>query len=307
MRVSAGILGALACTLEALARKPGNVHRGRDFDDLHLLDFLLASSAIVRALDRARGEGVGRAVLAGVEETRGVVATNVNLGLLLILAPLAAVQPKRAIGEDLPRVLRELSISDARLVYRAIRRAEPGGLGSVEEQDVRGEPTVTLREAMALASERDMIARQYVEDFAQVFDPTFSTLSALVEEGRPLEVAIIAAHLRLLADFPDTLIARRRGREEALEASRRAGEVLGAGWPDSSRAVELAARFDAWLRAEGHSRSPGTTADLVAGALYIAFREETIPLPTDWSGFFPADGLEGPRPAGFDRNIDGGE
>jgi triphosphoribosyl-dephospho-CoA synthase len=42
---------------------------------------------------------------------------------------------------------------------------------------------------------------------------------------------------------------------------------------------QLYAEFDAWLRADGHARNPGATADLVAAALYVALREGTIELP----------------------------
>ena len=49
---------------------------------------------------------------------------------------------------------------DASEVYRAIRLANPGGLGSAEEQDVAAEPTITLLEAMRLAADRDGIARE---------------------------------------------------------------------------------------------------------------------------------------------------
>ena len=37
--------------------------------------------------------------------------------------------------------------------------------------------------------------------------------------------------------------------------------------------------LDSWLRADGHSRNPGATADLMAAALFAALRDETIALP----------------------------
>ena len=52
-RLSPGQLAQVACLLEATARKPGNVHRYRDFEDLHFLDFLLSATAIAGPLDRA--------------------------------------------------------------------------------------------------------------------------------------------------------------------------------------------------------------------------------------------------------------
>jgi triphosphoribosyl-dephospho-CoA synthase len=37
--------------------------------------------------------------------------------------------------------------------------------------------------------------------------------------------------------------------------------------------------LDAWLRAEGRGRNPGTTADLVTASLFVALREGILPLP----------------------------
>ena len=85
------------------------------------------------------------------------------------------------------------------------------------------------------------------------------------------------------------MIARKRGADEAREASRRAAEVLALGWPDAPAGVSLLGDFDLWLRSEGHSRNPGATADLVTAALFAALRDGTIPLPmaagpSGWSG-----------------------
>jgi triphosphoribosyl-dephospho-CoA synthase len=65
----------------------------------------------------------------------------------------------------------------------------------------------------------------------------------------------------------------------AAEASRRAAEVLAAGWPDAP--ADPLRAFDAWLRADGHARNPGATADLVTAALFAALRDGTIGLPLE--------------------------
>jgi triphosphoribosyl-dephospho-CoA synthase len=65
--------------------------------------------------------------------------------------------------------------------------------------------------------------------------------------------------------------------------------VLAAGWPDGEVGVARLDEFDAWLRADGHARNPGATADLVTAALFAALRDGTIRLPRPagprgWSG-----------------------
>lgn len=273
----------IACLLEVTARKPGNIHRGADFNDAHYLDFLLSASAIGDALGNGINQGVGAAVLCAVQATRRVVNTNTNLGMILLLAPLA-----RANNADLRsgvrHILEATTIEDAENVYQSIREARPGGLGHAADQDVSDRPTVTLIEAMRLAADRDLIARQYANGFAEVFDLALPVLRAFLSAGRPLETAIIAAQLTLMARCPDTLICRKRGPEIALESSRRATRVLEAGWPDSPASAELFDAFDEWLRADGHARNPGASADLIAATLFVALRDGTIPLPiSDWS------------------------
>jgi triphosphoribosyl-dephospho-CoA synthase len=289
---SPGLLAQAACLMEVTARKPGNVHRGCDFDDSHYLDFLLSAAAIAGPLDRAREIGVGQAVRQAVEATRQLVATNTNLGMVLLLAPLAAVPDDQALAAGIPDVLAATTVEDARHVYHAIRLARPGGLGQVADQDVSGEPTVTLCQAMRMAPDRDLVARQYANGFHEVFHEALPALQSSLIAGRPLETAIVFAYLSLLAQHPDTLIARKRGWDEAHAVSRRATEVLAAGWPDKAAGQVRCAEFDAWLRADGHVRNPGTTADLIAAALFAALRDGTIALPRPagppgWSGSLP--------------------
>lgn len=283
-----GQLAQMACLIEATARKPGNVHRYADFADATWLDFALSAGAIVGPLDRASALPLGATIRASVVATQAVVATNTNLGMILLLAPLAAVGSVGPLRSGLTRVLAAATVADNRLVYEAIRLAKPGGLGRSDAgEDVANEPTVTLVEAMRLAADRDLIARQYALGFADVFDRFVPDLAAeLARLDRTLETALVGAFLRFLADRPDTLIARKCGLAVAAEASRRAGAVLAAGWPDSSGGVGELARLDGWLRADGHRRNPGATADLAAAGLYVALREGIIsrPIVTNWKG-----------------------
>ena len=134
------------------------------------IDFLLSAAAIAPVLDQAPLRRVGDTILDCIRATRKVTNVNTNLGIVLLLAPLASVQPHLDLRGGVMRALMRLDVADARAAYEAIRLAQPGGLGTVAEQDVAAEPTVTLREAMALAADRDLIARQYVNDFEQVFE-----------------------------------------------------------------------------------------------------------------------------------------
>jgi triphosphoribosyl-dephospho-CoA synthase len=270
-----------ACLWEATARKPGNVHRFADFGDLGYLDFALSAAAVGRVLAAAPQSAVGWTVLEAVRRTRAVVRTNTNLGILLLLAPLAKAAREPDLRTGLARVLAELTVEDAELVYQAIRLAAPGGLGRAPEQDVSEQPTRTLREVMILAQGRDLIARQFANGFREVFEVGIPALEQGLRETATLEGAIIWTHLHLLAVCPDSLIGRKRGAAEAGEASRQALRVLKAGWPRTPSAWSAFRGLDAWLRGEGHGRNPGSTADLVTGCLFLALREGVLALPSD--------------------------
>jgi triphosphoribosyl-dephospho-CoA synthase len=282
----------LACLLEATARKPGNVHPGASFQDLTYADFVRSAHLIGPSFEHAGEWSVGRIVLDAVEQTRSTVQTNTNLGILLLLAPMASVPASVSIANGIGDVLAALTREDARLVYRAIRLANPGGLGRVEQEDVTAEPSVTLLEAMRLAADRDRIAEQYANNFATVLAGAGRWSSGA--EGRfaarwpsRWEEAVIDLHLWLMAEFPDTLIARKCGIEVARESAFRARAVLDAGWPDGETSAARMVELDAWLRADGNRRNPGTTADLVAASLYAALREGWIEAKVT-SSFFPA-------------------
>jgi triphosphoribosyl-dephospho-CoA synthase len=272
-----GLFTQLACLWEATARKPGNVHRERDFEDLTYLDFAMSAAAIAPVFAQTENVRVGELILGAIRATRQVVRTNTNLGIVLLLAPLAVVPARKPLRDGVSAVLDSLDVADSVAVFEAIRLAQPTGLGQVENQDVNTEPTLPLREVMALAADRDLVARQYVNGFRDVFDDGLPALVAGIEKTRCLEGAIIHCHLTLLAKHPDSLIARKRGIREAEEASRRAQAVL-------EERVEIA-DLDTWLRAEGRGRNPGTTADLVTASLFVALRTQvlTLPLSIPWT------------------------
>jgi triphosphoribosyl-dephospho-CoA synthase len=261
----------LACVLEVTARKPGNVHRNRSFADLTYDDFICSARAIAPVMERPAERGVGPTVLEAIRETRKVVQTNTNLGIVLLLAPLACVPREMPLEDGIEAVLADLTIADARDVYAAIRLAQPGGMGKSSEQDIADEPTQSLREVMTLAADRDLVARQYANGFKEVLRIGLSALLESLDRGENMEAAIIHCQLRLLSQLPDSLIARKRGLKEAEEASRRAADVLAGGTTS-----QLLAEFDDWLCAFGNQRNPGTTADLVTASLFVGLREGRI-------------------------------
>jgi triphosphoribosyl-dephospho-CoA synthase len=278
--LSIGQCASLACLLEATAPKVGNVHRGADFVDLTFTDFAVSAVLIGPAMEAGAVTGVGRAVLDAVAATRNKVATNTNLGMVLLIAPLAAVPRDRALAEGVADVLGALTADDCHRVYEAIRLAEPGGLGQVEQMDVHGPPPDDLLAAMRLAADRDLVAQQYADAFDLVLNVIVPRIAKYATPGSwTLTDAIIRVHLELIAEHEDSLIVRKCGREMAQRVSRLARQVLDVGGPGNEAYHDALADLDFFLRSDGNRRNPGTTADLIAAGLFAVLRDGTIAPP----------------------------
>lgn len=268
-----------SCVLEAAAAKPGNVHPHAPFADTTYADFVRSAEVVAPILARTRAGTIGKTIFDAVEATQLSLGRNTNLGIILLIAPLCAVPESQSLFEGIEPVMCGLTRDDAVWVYRAIRLAQPGGLGDASEGDVADEPTGTLREMMQLAASRDLIAREYAEGFPIILDATRKHGSEPGLFSAHWNEAIVALQLKLMAAHADSLIARKCGVETALLASEKATQILRAGGLETDEDRRTVHEFDAWLRADGNRRNPGTTADLIAGAIFAAARERVIELP----------------------------
>lgn len=260
---------ATACRLEASAPKPGNVHPGAAFPDLDHGELVAAGLAIAPILDGAPGAPLGATVLACVRASRAVTRSNANLGIVLALAPLAATagSPGPVDAAAVAATLDRLTRADAAAVWEAFRVAAPGGLGRRDRHDLAGPPPDDLLEAMRAAAGHDQIARLWAEGYAALLDGPVADLAAESARGLPLDDAIVRAFLRHLSREPDSLILRRHGPAVAADVSAAAAAVLAsADW--RAAATHLDTRLRRPLRL-----NPGTTADLIAAALYILLWE----------------------------------
>jgi triphosphoribosyl-dephospho-CoA synthase len=275
-----------ACALDVATPKPGNVSTQSPGHGMNAAQFLDSADAAVDALF-ARGAPVGRRILDAVTRTRDAVGCNTNLGIVLLVAPLAAALDDtgpalsaQAWREATSRTLATLDVDDARLAYRAIALANPGGLGDAPEQSVHAPPTVGLRDAMRLASDRDSIARQYANGFQDIFETGLAAyreaparVADAPEEPQAPEAAMLGVFLAFLGGWPDSHIVRKHGMALAQSVTLAAREHHDR-WRQAllhaQRATAIAP-LDAWdadLKARGIN--PGTSADLAVATLFVA-------------------------------------
>ncbi len=261
-----------ACELDVTALKPGNVRLGAPAHGMGAEDFLRSARACAGALAQ-RGASVGQRVLKAIEGTQRVVQCNTNLGIVLLAAPLfaAAEEASGDLRAALARELARLDCTDAMLVYRAIRLARPGGMGTSARHDLSEEPQVTLREAMREAQQRDSIARQYALDYRDVFDVGLvHWLEASARFGSD-SWAATSLYLVYLSRWRDSLIERKYGAATAQTVSDRARELHSQMWTYSRPQGDIRERLLSWdeeLRQAG--LNPGTSADLTVTTVFAA-------------------------------------
>ncbi|WP_436901479.1 triphosphoribosyl-dephospho-CoA synthase [Halovenus halobia] len=269
----------LALLLEVSSTpKPGNVDREHEYEDLRFEHFITGGVGARRGLERAATGGpVGDAfeqAIAGMSDQSG---GNTQFGAILLMTPLAVAAAQTHGDADLPRpltpentseVVAETTVDDAVGFYRAFEHVgvavddPPEDLGA---PDVRhgadAEPALrkrglTLEDVMAESADVDGLAAEYVNGFER----TFAMAERISDGTGPVTDRAASAFLEALAAEIDTFVVTQHDHETAEEVRQRAQAALDGAEDVSDLATEFVER----------GINPGTTADLVAGGLFVA-------------------------------------
>jgi triphosphoribosyl-dephospho-CoA synthase len=254
----------MAMMLEVTAYpKPGNVDRCHDYPSTRLEHFLASIILSRPSFERASepGASVGALIYDAVERTNVHSGGNTHFGAFILLVPLI-------MGRDLPgatRVVRATTVNDALAFYKAFGMTQvrvlssdsldvndPSALDTIRQQQM------TLYEIMGHSSANDMIAREWTNGFKKVR----MGADCLKANGRGRN-SIVMSFLDLLSDEPDTFIVKKHGREIAEKTMENAREVR-------NGTLDIGT-FDRNCINAGIN--PGSTADIIIGALYIALGE----------------------------------
>ncbi|MFC6730667.1 triphosphoribosyl-dephospho-CoA synthase, partial [Natronoarchaeum mannanilyticum] len=226
-----------------------------------------------------RGDPVGSAFERSVEGMAEQRGGNTQFGALLLLTPLVRTAGDDEIEELTPEAaaatVAATTVEDAVDFYRAfdhvdVRAGDPPE--DMEPLDVRRgsdaadavrDRGLTLQELMAESSERDGVAREWTDGFEE----TFAVADRIADSDEPLPARAADAFLWLLARRPDTHVAKKHGASTARSVMVRAQEAREGG-PD------LVAAFSESLVESGIN--PGTTADVVAAALFVALERDGL-------------------------------
>lgn len=293
----------LAILLEASADKPGNVNRTTSFKNTRYEHFLASAVAISSSFEYAAERGVlvsqGEIRVSDVGLGRIIrdCMANINawqhggntlLGTAILLSPIAVaagMTPAKDNIFEIPKLRENVKLAvesttpeDAVDVYEAIKSANPGGLGTVPELDIKDSDSVnkihkekiSLYQIFKIASKYDVVCSEWVNNYPITFDVAYPSLLEQIEKTNDLNMAIVHIFLKVLAEYPDTLIVRKTSIKKAREVSSMAKEVLKLGGLETSTGGKSIREFDHKLRKSGNRWNPGTTADIIAAALALS-------------------------------------
>jgi triphosphoribosyl-dephospho-CoA synthase len=266
-----------ACEVDVLAFKPGNVSVYADGHDMTVADFRLSAQVSSEPLCNP-DSSLGEKIYYAVKATREAVGCNTNLGIILLCAPLIqAISHKSwdlTLRQAVNKVINTSTIEDADWVFKAITLASPGGLGSSNEQDVNEPASVTLLEAMKIASEKDRIALQYLTGYKDIFNFSILRYNASFNRWGDRNWAAAAVYADMLSQFPDSHIERKYGNQYSeMVAGKMAllsAELSKTDNPEQTKPLFFC--LDQELKSYGIN--PGTTADMIVATVLTAFLEE---------------------------------
>lgn len=261
----------LALLLEVAATPtPGNVDRCTDHPTLRFEHFLAGAVGARPGLERAERTGVigaaFRDAIAGMADQRG---GNTQFGALLLVIPLLVAAKRAAMHTTgLTAITQSTTVTDAIAFYRAFEYVDVlvgDPPRDAPDLDVRrGEQAApalrstgtTLADVMAMAASHDDVAREWTSGFERSFhaaDLIDRATGSALERGA-------YAHLRLLSDRPDTLIATKYGEDVAISVQQRAQSTVQTNG-DPQQLAE-------WLVEQEYN--PGATADILVAGYLIA-------------------------------------
>jgi len=268
----------IACCFEVGSFKPGNVHKNRDYDDIKYHHFVSSGIAFGDIIYEACLEknNIGNFIKKGVIESKKWSPTNANLGIIMLHMPIAIAASnldkfsESALKKETEKIIKNTTVQDAIDVYAAIEIAlafvnapENGpDLKSKDAKDELIEKNLTLYDVFKISSTWDSISNEWTENFKISYNG-YNLINEYYEEYNNINIAVTKTFINLLSNYPDTLIARKKGIDDAKMVSEKAKEVL------NNFNEKTVLEFDKFLSKDGNKLNPGTTADLIASSLLI--------------------------------------
>ncbi len=268
--------------------KPLNVTRFKNIGNLRFENFLATISHLALPFHYAFRDGykgefkIGRRILQSTEiMMKSQSAGNTNLGSILLLVPLITASSyalKRGelslegLKESIRTVLEKSKAIDSVLICEAILLTNPKWLIKIESDfDITKEgwrerilrKDAKPKEIMAIASNFDWIAYEYVNDFKITLEENYPYLRSCLEK-EDLQQSVTRTFLWILSRRKDSHIARKYGEEEAEKLREFVEKRM-----DKRDIYEIAEEIEREFAKKGFKA--GTTADLIVACLFLLF------------------------------------
>lgn len=284
--------------------KIGNIGSGKAKGNTTYQDFIVSVDAISKevrrflfdlhsklqntpnldALDFASVE-VGRfyynASKAMIDSQKG---GNTLLGHILLFGPLIAgmylvIKYRTATLDNLMSITKKIidntTAEDAIGLYKAIRYANPGGLGTKKYLDVNSDESleeikthnITLKNIFKISENQDFLSFDIGNNYPFTYKFSYKHLSKWAKKY-PMEKAILLLFIAILSQIPDTLIVRKHGMQKASYVRKRAQDILNT-ITFSEEFYQKIKKLDEELSNPDCYINPGTTADLTASGILV--------------------------------------
>jgi triphosphoribosyl-dephospho-CoA synthase len=260
---------------------------------LMFLDTKLKNTHDLETLDYTSIE-VGRfyysASKAMMDSQRG---GNTLLGHILLFGPLLAgmfvvIKYQTATLDNLMKITKKIidntTAQDSIDLYKAIRYANPGGLGTKTYLDVNSDESleeikknnITLKDILKISENQDFLSFDIGNNYPFTYRFSYPHLSTWVQQY-PMGQAILLLFISILSEIPDTLIVRKYGMEKALYVREKAKDIFNSK-TFSEEFYEKIKKLDEELSDPNCYINPGTTADLTASGILVHLFIETFGL-----------------------------
>lgn len=257
-------------------------------------DFLISSTSIRENLEIVAFNGskyypnmlneiqIGESILGCVKNTQNLVKTNTNLGISMLLVPIAATfgalheeNSLNNLPKALDTIIKNTEFNDAIALVKAISLSNAGGMDNkTSKYDVNNSNTIdeirknhiNIHDLLQMSSKYDKISYELINGLPTIMNYGYPTYMRYMDDYSRNDVTL-EIYLTILSNVSDTLISRKYGEEIAKDVSERAKTILVNTEIGTKDRLKELNEFDTFLKSKNYN--PGTSADFTAASLFV--------------------------------------
>jgi triphosphoribosyl-dephospho-CoA synthase len=280
MALSVAMVAELACFIEVICPKPGNIGPGKPLGQINEMSLITSAMGLAEAF-RDADAPVGRLATRAAQISKNLVGRDTSLGAILLLSPLvkAAHETRKKQGRAsffrmsdfraiAAGILQNLGREDSSQLLEIMRAASHDDDAGGDALDM-SEDGLSLPDMMKSYMSWDSIAREYATGYELTFGITAPCLETLWNKGHALKRSIQQTALVLLSEAPDTGITRKFGEDESISVSEMAARAIASGGYFSADGRRIITALRARLEDPEKPMPPTSTACLTVAGIFV--------------------------------------